>query len=163
MAKTKIIITPDKPILDDFFGADTSNYLFKYTQPDFSETIVMSSLITYYRPSAVVHIPEVMLPIKTKTPDFLIDGISYEIKTPQSLDGVYGLFRKAKIQTKKEGYIVFELLNMRNMPPLRECVKQIMNICTRRKKKHIIITFHGNILFMTKPSPCPLLSKVALS
>lgn len=159
MAKTKIILTPNKSILDNFFETDTSNFVFNFTQPDFSEIVVMSSLITCYHPDTVVHIPEVRVPIKTKTPDFLINNTSYEIKTPTSMNGVCGLFRKAKTQTKCDGYIVFELMNMRNAPPLRTCVKQIMNICTRRKKKHIIITCHGNILFMTKPSPCPLLSK----
>ncbi|MBP5633312.1 hypothetical protein J6X13_00025 [Candidatus Saccharibacteria bacterium] len=149
MVKTKIILIPDKPTLDEFFDEDTDSYLFNFKQPDYPETIVMSSLIEHFHPRTIIRIPEVRMPTKHKTPDFLVDGIRYEIKAPESIKGIRGLYLKARKQTRKRGFIVFDFMNMKNAS-LFECARRAKQYCKRRNPQNYILMHHGDILYSTR-------------
>lgn len=148
MIKTKIIIMPDKPILDDFFNENTDDYLFDFKQPNYPETIAMGSIIEHYHPETIIRIPEVQIPIKHKTPDFLVDGIRYEIKAPESIKGIRNLYLKARGQARKRGFIVFDFMNIKNAP-LYDCIQRAKRYCKRRNPQNYILMYHGQILYST--------------
>jgi hypothetical protein len=149
MVKTKIILIPDKPTLDDFFDEDTNDYLFNFKQPDYPETIAMSSLIEHYHPQTIIRIPEVRIPTNHKTPDFLVDGIRYEIKAPESIKGIRGLYLKARKQARKRGYIVFDFMNIKNAS-LYDCIQRAKHYCKRRSPQNYILMNHGDIIYSTR-------------
>ncbi|MBR3176363.1 hypothetical protein IKF25_00090 [Candidatus Saccharibacteria bacterium] len=149
MVKTKIILHPSKTALDKIFHANTKRYRFHFSQLNPSEIIAICSIIENYHPTTIIKIPEVAYPEKKRTPDFLIDGVRYEIKAPRSIHCVHSLYTKAKKQVRKNGFIVFEYMNIENAS-LFDFVEKTYKYCNRIQPWGFILMNHGNILYSTR-------------
>ena len=146
MVKTDIILHPHKILMDSYFGTDTSRYLFGKSNLSPSETIALGSIIAKYHPQRIIRIPEVYMPIKTKTPDFLIDNVRYEIKSPEKITGVKSLAKSAFKQIRRNGFIVFEFMNARDAT-LCDYLEEAYSYCSHRKNVGLILMSHGDIIY----------------
>ena len=150
MVKTIIILQPQKTTLDNYFHTDTTDYKFsENTTLNPSEAIALGSIAEAYHPSAIVRIPEVLYPLRVKTPDFLVDNIEYEVKAPIASSGILFLARKAETQLRSPtGFLVMELMNIRNVS-LCTLLKRTYKYFMIRHIKNFIIMNHGDILYST--------------
>ncbi|MBR5418828.1 hypothetical protein IK110_01080 [Candidatus Saccharibacteria bacterium] len=148
MVKTDIILHPHKNLLDSYFNADTSKYHYGKSTLSPAETIALGSIIAAYHPQRIIRIPEVHIPRKIKTPDFLVDNISYEIKAPESINGIRGLAYTARKQIGQCGFIVFEFMNARGAS-LCDFLDCAYTTCAKSKKYGLILMNHGDIIYST--------------
>ncbi|MBR5418826.1 hypothetical protein IK110_01070 [Candidatus Saccharibacteria bacterium] len=146
MIKTDIILHPHKILLDSYFNTDTAKYLYGKTGLSPSETIALGTIIAAYHPQRIIRIPEVHIPKKIKTPDFLIDNIRYEVKSPESLSGVGDLANTARKQVKHCGFVVFEFMNAKGAP-LCDFIDKAFNCCIQHKNVGFILMNHGDIIY----------------
>ncbi len=150
MVKTKIILKPKKKIRDLYFGEDTR--LYKYNKPriDTPELIALGSIIASYHPEKVIRIPEVSFPYHIKTPDFLIDGVEYEIKAPFKIERIEDRTESALKQLRNpEGFIVYDFMNMLNAT-LCDSLDFTFNLCKQLNIKNYILMSHGDIIYSTR-------------
>ena len=150
MVKTKIILQPKKEILDSYFRTNTANYIFNEGAKLYpSEALALGAIAEAYRPNTIIRIPEVSYPLETKTPDFLIDDVEYEVKAPIAYSGISSLAKKSKTQLRfPTGYLVMDLMNIKNIP-LYTLFKRAYNFFLTHHIKNFIIMCHGNILYST--------------
>ena len=115
MVKTKIILRPEKEVLDSYFNTNTANYKFSDSTKLYpSEAMALGAIAEAYHPNTIIRIPEVLYPLETKTPDFLIDEIEYEVKAPIAFSGISALAKKSETQLRSPtGYLVMELMNIK--------------------------------------------------
>ena len=146
MIKTDIVLHPHKILMDSYFNTDTSKFVYGKPNLSVSETIALGSIIATYHPQRVIRIPEVHTPIKVKTPDFLIDNIPFEIKSPESFVGIKNLAYSARKQIKQCGFIVFEFMNAHGYP-LCDLLERAYKLCANRKNIGLILMNHGHILY----------------
>ena len=150
MVKTKIILQPKKHFLDRYFHTDTKDYIFGHSQLYSSEIFALGAIAETFRPHTIVKIPEVHYPWKMKTPDFLVDGIKYEVKAPLVFRSIRFLTQKAETQLKTpDGFLVMELMNIQNVP-LCTSLQYAYNYFIKRKLKNFIIMNRGDILYSTR-------------
>ena len=97
---------PTKEFLDEFFRADTSKFKFEYSKLEESEIEAANLLIRLLKPKVIIRLPEVKVPQHIKSPDFVIDGITYEVKAPKSIRQIGHRIHEGKKQIGSKGYIV---------------------------------------------------------
>lgn len=114
LLKYAITHHPSKEFLDEYFGADTSKFSFRFDMLEPSEIEAGNLLVGFLKPKILIRLPEVDNPENIRTPDFIIDGIRYEIKAPTSLDQIKKRIREGKVQVGQNGFIVMSTYNCRN-------------------------------------------------
>lgn len=151
MVKTKIILQPKKETLDNYFDTDTAGYKFNEdVKLHPSEAIALGAIAEAYHPNTIIKIPEVSYPLEIKTPDFLVDGVEYEVKAPIAFSGISTLAKKSETQLRlPTGYLVMELMNIKNIP-LYTLFKRAYKYFGIRHIENFIIMCHGNILYSTR-------------
>lgn len=106
LLKYAIAHHPSKEFLDEYFGVDTSKFKFEYSELEDSEIEAANILIELLKPKEVIRIPEVKIPERIKTPDFMIDGATYEIKAPKSVEQISRRMCEAVKQNRPNGFVV---------------------------------------------------------
>ncbi|MBP5633797.1 hypothetical protein J6X13_02585 [Candidatus Saccharibacteria bacterium] len=105
------IIIPSRAFLDRFFDEDTSNYKFRYSPLNESEFNALRVIRKMFRPRGIIRIPEVNVPDGVPTPDFCVDGVRFEIKSPKSFNSLENGIKTARRQLLNDGVLVIELSN----------------------------------------------------
>ena len=150
MVKTKIILQPKKHFLDRFFNTDTSDFIFNHNRLYPTEIFTIGAIAETYRPHVIIKIPEVNYPLRTKTPDFFIDGKNYEVKSPIAIKGIKSLTRRAQKQLKSSAdFLVIELANIADAS-VCSSLEYAYNYCHARNIINFIIMSHGDILYSTR-------------
>jgi hypothetical protein len=150
MVKTKIILKPKKKIRDLYFGEDTRFYKYNKMKIGTPELIALGSLIASYHPERVIRIPEVSFPNHIKTPDFLIDGIEYEIKAPYKIERIEDRTKSALMQIRDpKGFVVYDYMNLLNAT-LCDALEYTFGLCKQLGVENFILMNHGDIIYSTR-------------
>ncbi|MBR5418853.1 hypothetical protein IK110_01210 [Candidatus Saccharibacteria bacterium] len=126
-----------------FFRADTSKFKFEYSKLEESEIEAANLLIKLLKPKEVIRIPEVKIPERIKTPDFTIDGITYEIKAPKSVEQISRRMCEAMRQIRSNGFIVLDARNCERA--IKTFVREAVLVAKQHKVTRFYLVYKHSI------------------
>ena len=144
---SEYISIPTKHFLDSYFKTNTSHFLFRFSKLDDSEIAAKKILTNLLKPKTIIRIPEVNYPKNIRTPDFFIDGISYEVKAVNSERSLKNGITSAVGQIKQSGTLVLDI--SRYGVPDKIAISKAKHLAKEHKIQKLIIYRNETIIYIS--------------